>query len=79
MPHMLFGLLRIRFLSLFGYSAAANLAYAGLNVAGAMLLFHLQHGIEKLPGNGIFMGASAMILIYLLTGRFVYQLFQRNA
>lgn len=78
MPHMLFGLLGIRFFSLFGFSAQGNLAYAFLNVVVALVLFHFQYGIQALISNGIVIGACTMLLIYLLTGRFFYSLFQQN-
>ena len=78
MPHLLFGLLRIRFFSLFGFSAAGNLAYAAFNIAMAMLLFHLEVGLSNLINNGVVLGAGAMLLIYLITGRFFYNLFNKN-
>lgn len=78
MPHLLFGLLKIRFLSAFGFSPKGNIAYAFLNVAIALLLFHIRYGIQELMNQGIVIGAGAMLLIYLLSGRFFYKLFQQN-
>jgi len=78
MPHMLFGLIRLRFLSAFGFSAPANIAYAFLNVIIAGLLYNYQYGIKTLIDDGIVLGALTMILIYLITGRFLANLFQEN-
>ncbi len=78
MPHMLFGLLKIRFFSLFGFSPAGNLGYALLNVVVALVLFHFQFGIQMLFNHGIILGVLSMILIYLLTGRYFYNLFQKD-
>lgn len=79
MPHLLFGLYKIRMLSLFGFSPSANLAYFGFNIVVALLLFHLQHGIQMLFSNGIVIGAGTMLLIYLVTGKFFYNHFQLSA
>lgn len=76
MPHLLFGLIRIRFLSLFGFSDAGNLAYAFINVIAALTLFHIKYGIQQLFNHGIMLGVLTIFLIYLLTGRFFYDRFQ---
>ena len=78
MPHLLFGLFGIRFFSLFGFSAKGNLAYALLNVFFALGLFHYEHGIQVLAQHGLMLGGLAMLLIYLLTGKFFYRLFNRD-
>lgn len=78
MPHNLFGLLKIRFLSLFGFSSMGNLGYGLLNIVVALLLFHIQYGLQTVFNHGIILGAVAMLLIYLATGRFFYNLFQNG-
>ncbi len=79
MPHLLFGLMRVRFLSAFGFSWQANLAYALLNVVVAADLFVWQHGLQRLGEHGILIGGLAMLLIYAVTGKFFVDLFdQRN-
>lgn len=78
MPHLLFGLFRIRFFSAFGFSPLGNLAYAAVNAIVGLTLFHIQHGIQLVMANGIFMGAAAMLLIYAVSGRFFYNLFQQK-
>jgi len=78
MPHLLFGLLKIRFLGAFGFSPLGNVAYAFLNVAIALVLFHIQYGIRELMNYGFVVGTVTMLLIYLVSGRFFYNLFQQN-
>lgn len=78
MPHILFGLLKIRFFSAFGFSHQGNLGYGLFNVAFALVLFHIQYGIEALTSHGIVIGAGTMLLIYLFSGRFFYNLFQER-
>ena len=76
MPHFLFGLLKIRFLSAFGFSWQGNIGYGLFNVTIALGLFQFRYGLQELMGHGVVMGAGAVILIYLVTGRFFYKLFQ---
>ena len=78
MPHLLCGLWNIRFFNPFGFSAQGNLAYAAINVIVALVLYHVEYGIGTLMGNGIMIGALAMLLIYTLTGRFFYNLFHAS-
>lgn len=78
MPHMLFGLLKIRFLSLFGFSSKGNIAYAVLNVVAAMALYHYEYGLNALRNDGIILGLLTLWLIYLLTTRFLHKVFQEK-
>lgn len=78
MPHNLFGLLKIRFFSAFGFSSQGNVAYGLLNIAIALVLFHIRYGIQALMNHGIVIGAGTMLLIYLVSGRFFYNLFQEK-
>lgn len=75
MPHMLMGILNVRFLSLFGFSAGANYRYAVFNVVAAAALFQADRGLDQLGDNGIVVGAASMLAIYALTGRFFVRLF----
>lgn len=78
MPHMLFGLLNIRFLSLFGFSNWGNVAYAFLNVIAALFLYHREYGIEVLANDGVILGAMSILLIYLFSVRFFYTRFHKK-
>ena len=64
MPHILFGLLKIRFFSAFGFSPPGNMGYGLLNITVAFVLFHIHYGLETLMNHGIVVGAGTMLLIY---------------
>lgn len=76
MPHLLFGQMRVRFLSLFGFGAKANLIYAMTNVSAALTLFYFRHGLANLEHFGVLVGGLAMLVIYAITGRFFVRLFR---
>ena len=76
MPHMLFGIIRLRFLSLFGFSAVGNLLYALFNIGVAGAIYHYQYDIMSIKQDGILLGALAMFVIYAITGRFFVSFFQ---
>lgn len=78
MPHMIYGQTKIRFLNAFGFSPQGNLAYSISNVIIALTLFQVQYGLQSLPSHGLMVGALALFVIYLITGRFFYNLFQRS-
>lgn len=78
MPHMLFGLMKVRFFSVFGYSPPGNIGYAFLNIAIALALFHINYGLAALRQNEIVIGALAMLAIYLISGRFFLALFSKS-
>ncbi len=78
MPHMLMGILDVRFLSLFGFSARANVGYSAFNVLVAAILFHVEHGLDQLLDNGVAVGVLTMLAIYAVTGRFFVNLFDSD-
>jgi len=79
MAHVLFGLLKIRFLSIFGFSALANIAYGFFSVVVAIALFHYRYGIQEFVNHGIVIGSLTMLLIYLFSGKFFVTLFRQPA
>ncbi len=76
MPHLIFGIIRLRFLSLFGFSTLGNLFYALANVGAAGAVYHHQYDITSIKQDGIVLGALAIFVIYAITGRFFVSLFQ---
>ena len=78
MPHLIYGQTKIRFLSLFGFSSLGNLAYSVFNVVVALVLFQIQYGLQTLSQHGMMVGALALFVIYILTGKFFYNLFQQS-
>ena len=77
MPHLIFGQTKTQFVSLFGFSANANLAYATFNTIAALTLFHFQYGISNLFSHGLFLGSGFILLCYNLTGKFFYNQFHQ--
>lgn len=78
MPHMLFGLFGIRFISLFGFSRIGNFCYALLNIIAGLWIFLFQHGLGKLADNGVIIGVLAILFIYMIIGKFFYNLFRKK-
>lgn len=78
MPHLLFGLYRIRFISLFGLSPMGNLAYALFNIGAALTLFHINYGLSTLSQFGLILGAGFVWVMYVITGNFFYNLVNTN-
>lgn len=78
MPHWIMGVTKTRFLSAFGFTAQANIAYSFLNVAMAFLLFSWRYGAAEMVNNGVFVGAAAIMVIYYLTGHLFVKLFKEQ-
>lgn len=78
MPHLIFGIIRLRFLSLFGFSAIGNLLYALVNIGAAGTIYHYQYDILSLKQDSILLGALTILVIYMFTGRFFVSLFQQK-
>ena len=76
MPHLIFGIIRLRFLSLFGFSAVGNLLYALVNVGIAGGIYHYQYDISSIKQDAILLGALTILLLYLITGRLLVSFFQ---
>ena len=76
MPHLIFGIIRLRFLSLFGFSAVGNLLYALVNIGVAGAIYHYQYVIISIKHDAILLGAMTMFVIFAITGRFLIGFFQ---
>ena len=46
MPHLLFGVMGIRFISPFGYTSANQLTWSAVNIAVALLLYHREYDLS---------------------------------
>ncbi|MEM8887598.1 MAG: hypothetical protein AAGD28_06395 [Bacteroidota bacterium] len=75
MLHTLLGYWKGRMLSAFGYGDKQNIAYGALNLVISLSLYLYKHGVDHLLSNGIYLGAVAVLLIVLVFGRFLYQMF----
>lgn len=78
MPHFIFGITKTRMLSLFGYSAAGNIGYALAQITAALIIFHIQYGINELLASGIFLGALTIMVIYLISGKLFVNAFRKK-
>ena len=78
MPHFILGVWKGRMFSAFGFGETQNILYGVLNFAISLGLFVSRYGIEQLFKNGIYTGALVLLLIYFLTGRFWYFLFDQK-
>ena len=78
LPHFVLGLTKTRFLGMFGYKPIANICYAITQFVLALILFHINHGIENILENGIFLGAASTCLLFLVFGKFMLKFYRGN-
>jgi hypothetical protein len=78
MPHFILGVWKGRMFSAFGFGNTKNILYGVLNFAVSLGLFVSRYGIEHLFRNGIYAGTLVLLIIYFLTGRFWYSIFQQK-
>lgn len=71
-PHLVVGIMDIRFLSLFGFGAKANIAYSVWNILLASAISIYVYGVEALLYNGFFWGVLGIYISYVITGRYLY-------
>jgi len=63
-PHFVIGVSGIRFLSLFGYSGKANIAYALFNTVMSLGLYLYTYGTEALAEHGMYLGTLSILFSY---------------
>jgi hypothetical protein len=78
LPHFVLGITKTRFLGLFGYKPIANIWYAIVQFILALVLFHIQHGIEAILESGIFLGAVCTCLLFLIFGKSILKFYQKK-
>ena len=71
-PHLVVGVMDIRFLSLFGFGGKANIAYSVWNVCLAGSIAIYAHGLDALLYNFFFWGVFFIYISYVAAGRFLY-------
>jgi hypothetical protein len=71
-PHLIFGIMDIRVLSLFGFSALGNRAYSVFCVVFAAGISSWFYGANSLINNSFFLGVLFLYLSFVFTGRFLY-------
>ncbi|WP_430406953.1 hypothetical protein [Fluviicola sp.] len=78
LPHFVLGITKTRFLGMFGYKPTANIWYAVVQFVLALVIFHIQHGIETILTNGIFLGAACTCLLFLIFGKTILKFYQNK-
>ena len=73
--HFVISLTKIRFLSLFGYSSKANLFYALLQFAIAVILLTINYNVDELLQNGILVGVISVIVAFLIFGKMFVRMY----
>ncbi|TSJ48061.1 hypothetical protein [Fluviicola chungangensis] len=78
LPHLLLGITKTRFLGMFGYKPKANIWYAVVQFLLALVLFHINHGIETILKNGIFLGAACTCFLFLIFGKAMMKFYRKK-
>lgn len=78
MPHFVLGVWKGRMFSAFGFGNKQNIAYGLSCFFLAMGLFLYKHGADAILGNGIYVGALFILVVYFLTGQIWYKLFKQK-
>lgn len=78
LPHFVLGITKTRFLGMFGYKPIANVWYAVAQFILAMILFHINHGIETILKNGIVLGAASTCFLFLIFGKAILKFYQKK-
>jgi len=76
MPHFVLGIWKGRMFSAFGFGNSKNILYGLLNFIISVGLFLYKYGTGQLLENEIYAGALTLLVVYFLTGRFWYFIFQ---
>ncbi|MDF2515438.1 MAG: hypothetical protein K0R59_734 [Sphingobacterium sp.] len=77
-PHFIFGIARVRFLGLFGYSSKGNICYAFLQCIIAVLLYSNQYGLTTIYTNPFVIGGLTVLLLYFIFGRLLIDKFRKK-
>jgi hypothetical protein len=78
LPHFVLGITKTRFLGMFGYKPNANILYAIVQLVLALVLFHVNHGIETILDNGIVLGAACTGVLFLVFGKAILKFYQKK-
>ncbi len=77
-PHFVFGIWKRRMLSAFGFGNMQNILYGLLNFAISISLYLYQYGLDHLLANGIYLGGAFLVIMYFLTSRVLFNIFNKN-
>ncbi|KGE22056.1 hypothetical protein B1H38_11425 [Leptospira borgpetersenii serovar Ballum] len=79
MPHFIFGITNTKFLGMFGFSPTRNIMYGVIQFIICLSLYHLNHHISNIYQNGIFLGCSIVLILYLVFGKIVLKLYNKQS
>lgn len=77
-PHYLVGILKIRFLGLYGFGAKQNIAYAWTSLLASFVLFHINYGLTSIMDHLWYAGGLFAALAYLLLGKILVKFFREK-
>ena len=78
MPHYVLGSWGARMLGGFGFGKIPNMLYGLFNLGVSLTLFHLEHGITTILEHNMYLGALFVLLIFILFGHIVRDLFKEK-
>lgn len=78
LPHFVLGIWKQRILSAFGFGHLQNILYGLLNFTVSISLYLYQYGLDHMLSNGIYLGAVSLVVIYFLTSKVLFKLFNKN-
>ncbi len=78
MPHFVLGIWKGRAMSGFGFGNTQNILYGLFNFSISAGLYLYEYGTDKFFENGIYIGALAVLVTYLLTGQLQYKTFNKK-
>lgn len=77
-PHLIFGLMKIRFFSLFGFHSNGNLIYSGLNFVFSLGIYEYRYGLGTLFHQSILLGVLYLYFAFIVVGRSLYLRWNKN-
>lgn len=78
LPHFVLGIWKRRMLSAFGFGNLQNILYGLLNFVISLSLYLYQYGMDHLLSNGIYLGALTLVVIYFLTSKVLFNIFNKQ-
>jgi len=78
MPHFIFGITRMHFLGLFGYSPKGNIIYALLQFVLCITLCYFNYGFEALLKNGFLIGGMTVLVLYFIFGKLLVKMYGKQ-
>jgi hypothetical protein len=75
-PHYMVGILKVRFLSLYGFGDKQNMAYAYTSLAVSIILYHINYGVNTIFDHAWYAGGLFVVISYLILGSVFVKMFK---